>query len=150
MREADGERLEGVGRGLDGGCDRGPLRGQEVAAEGVFRGEGDGVDDAVDLAPPPFEVSGHGLDVLRLVDVELQDGGLGVELLGGPFGEAAGAAEGAQDYLRALLGGQPRRRVGDGAPVQDAGNQHLLAFEQSRHLASRGSVLHKVRPSLGK
>jgi hypothetical protein len=43
-------------------------------------------------------------------------------------------------YLRALFGGQAGRGVRDGAAVQDARNQHLLAFEKSSHLASKGSV----------
>ena len=83
-----------------------------------------------------FEVFRHRVDVFGLVYVELEDGGLGVEAFGRAFREAFRAAEAAQDDLRPLLLGQPRRRVGYGAPVQDAGNQYLLAFEQSTHLVS--------------
>src|ERR687894_216200 len=111
-----------------------------VATEGVLRGEGYGVDHAVELAPALSQVAGYGLDVLRLVDVELQDRGLGVEPLGGPLGQAAGAAEAAEGHLGALLGGQAGCGVRDGTAVQDARHQHLLAFQQSRHLASKGSV----------
>ena len=118
--------MQRVGRGLEGGGDGGPLRGEEVAAEGVFGGEGDGVDDPVELSPAVAQVFRDGADVLRLVDVEFQDVRFGVEAFGRSFREAFRAAEAAQGYLRPLLLGQPRGRVGYGAPVEDARDQYLL------------------------
>ena len=52
--------------------------------------------------------------------------GFRVEASGRSLGETSGAAEAAKDDLRPLLLGQPGRRVGYRAPVQDTGNQYLL------------------------
>ena len=75
-------------------------------------------------------------DVLGLVYIEFEDGGFWVEASGRSLGETSGAAEAAKDDLRPLLLGHLGRRVGYRAPVQDPGNQYLLAFEQSAHRAS--------------
>src|SRR5215213_4491317 len=71
--EADGERLQGVGRGLEGRGDGGPPCGEEVAPQGVLRGEGYGVDDPVELSPACSQVVSDRFDVLRLVYVEFED-----------------------------------------------------------------------------
>src|SRR5215211_3891411 len=136
LDEADGERLQGVGRGLEGRGDGGPLCGEEVTPQGVLRGEGDGVDDPVEFPPAFCEVVGDRFDVLWLVYIKFEDGGFGVETSGRSLRETSGAAEAAKNDLRPLLLGQPGCRVGYGAPVQDTGNQNLLAFEQSAHCAS--------------
>jgi hypothetical protein len=94
------------------------------------------VDHAVELAPALFEVSRYRLDVFRFVHVELQDGRFGVEASGGAGGEVHGLPEAAKRELRPLLGGKARHREGDGAPVQDAGYQYLLAFQQPAHPSS--------------
>src|SRR5918994_3551180 len=134
--EADGERLQGVGRGLEGRGDGGPLCGEEVAPQGVLRGEGDGVDDPVEIPPAFCEVVSDRFDVLRLVYIEFEDRGFRVEASGRSLREISGAAETAKHDLSPLLLGQPGRRVGYRAPVKDTGNQYLLAFEQYPHCAS--------------
>ena len=110
--------------------------GEEVTPEGVLGGEGYGVDDPVEFPPAFLEVVRDRFDVLRLVYVEFEDGGFRVEASGCSLREASGTAEAAKDDLRPLLLGQPGRRVSYRAPVQDTGNQYLLAFEQSAHYAS--------------
>ena len=73
--------------------------GQEVASEGVFGGEGDGVNDPVEFPPAFSEVFGDCFDVLRLVYIEFEDGGFRVEASGRSLRETSGAAEAAQDDL---------------------------------------------------
>jgi hypothetical protein len=109
---------------------------EEVAPQGFLRGEGDGVDDPVEFPPAFCEVVSDSFDVLRLVYIEFEDGGFRVEACGRSLRETSGASETAKDDLRPLLLGQPGRRVGYRAPVQDTGNQYLLAFKQSAHCAS--------------
>src|SRR5215208_7346977 len=134
--ETDTERLQGVGRSLEG-CGHGrPLCGKEVTPQGVLGGEGYGVDDPVESAPAFCEVVRCRFDVLRLVYVEFEDWGFRVQASGRSLRETPGAAEATKRDLRPLLLGQASRRVGYRAPVQDTGNQYLLAFEQSAHFAS--------------
>jgi hypothetical protein len=85
------------------------LCGEEVAPQGVLRGEGDGVDDPVEILPAFCEVVSDRFDVLRLVNIEFEDGGFRVEASGRSLRETSGAAEAAKDNLRPLLLGQPGR-----------------------------------------
>ena len=59
-----------------------PLGADEVLAERRRRAVGDGVDDAVDAAPPRGEGLAHGDEVLGHGDVELEDLDVAVELAG--------------------------------------------------------------------
>src|SRR3712207_9199896 len=88
--------LERVGRGLQRRCDRGPLRSEEVAAEGVLRGEGYGVNHAVELTPALPQVLRYRPYVFGFVYVQLQAGRIGVEAPGGAGGEVHGPTVGAQ------------------------------------------------------
>ena len=129
--ERDGERLERERARLERG-DRALRRGgEEAAAEGVLGREGDGVQHAVDAAPAVAELARDGLEVLRLVDVELEHVGRVGQLLGRPVGQPLGAAEARQHDLGALLlrlaGDLPRDRVAR----DDARQEQLLVLEEA-------------------
>jgi hypothetical protein len=120
--------LEGGGGRLVGGV-------EEVAAEGVGGGEGDGVQHAVDRAPASRQLLADRSHVGRLVDVQLQDVHLAGQPARGPLGEGAGAAEPGEHHLGPVVQGLAGHRVGDRAGGQHPGDQQSLAVDQ------HGSVL---------
>ena len=103
--------------------------GEEVALQGILRGEGDGVDDPVEFPQRSARSSATASMSSGLFTSSSRMGGSGSRRLA-VRSVRLGAAEAAKDDLRPLLLGQPGRRVGYRAPVQDTGNQYLLAFEQ--------------------
>ncbi len=117
---------------MHGRGDRLERRVEEVAAEGVLRGEADGVHDTVEAAELLADDVGQAPEVLVVRHVELDDlDGLG-ELLGDALGQR-GPRERREDDLGALLLCQLGGVEGDGGLRQHTGDQDALALENSAH-----------------
>src|SRR4029077_11729203 len=101
----------------------------EAAADRVGRGEGDGMQDAVEATPLAVDLPGQTGQVLLRVDVELQHVGRLGQAGGGALGHPAGAAEAGQQDLGTGELGLPRDGEGDALPGEDARDQESLAGE---------------------
>ncbi len=130
------QRLERVGRDLEGRRDVVPVGGEHAAAQAVGRGEADGVQQAVEAVPPAGQRGAGGLQLLGRRDVDLEDLGLDGQLAGRAPGQRQGTAGAGEHDLGALLLGQAGHREGQRGVGEDAGDQEPLAVEES-HCARR-------------
>src|SRR5207302_7130778 len=131
-QEGLGHRLERVGAGLEGRLHALPGGAEEVAAQGVRRGVGDGVDEAVEPAPTLLQGSGNRLDLAGIVDVHLQQVGDRVHAPGAALGQAHGPAEAGEHDLGALALGEVGDGEGDAGRREDAADEYLLALQDHR------------------
>jgi hypothetical protein len=106
------------------------LRIQEGAAQGVRRGEGDGMQEPVQASPSLPDLAGQPLDVVGIVGVHLQDLGRVRQAASGPLGQAHGLAEAREDDLGALLLSHPGGVEGDALGRQYARDQVPLPLQQ--------------------
>ncbi len=107
---------------MDGRLHRLPRGVEEDAAEGVLRGEGDRVDDAVDVA---FEALGQSREVLFVRRIEFDDARGHGQALGDDLGDLHLPAEAREDdlgslFLRDLRGGEGDRRLREHTGDEDA------------------------------
>ena len=109
---------------------------EKVAGDRFARREADGVHEAVELRPGVAELGEGALDLRVFGHVELEDQ-LGVEL-GGELGDALleALALVAERQFSAFAAAGTRDAVGDGAVVQNAGDQKPLAGQESHGVSS--------------
>ena len=110
---------------------------EEVAGNRFARRKSDRMDEAVELRPGFAQLPECALDLRVVGDVEVEDE-LGAEL-GGVLGHALLEALSlvAERQLGAFAVAGPGDAVGDGAVVQDAGDQKALAGQESHAVSKR-------------
>src|SRR2546421_5075437 len=144
-------RLERVGAGAKGSLHALPRGGKKVATQRVRRGEGDGMDKAVQPAPALLERLGQRIDLLLVVDIHLQDLRSRLHPPRALLRERHHAAEAGEHDIGALVLGRLSYGKGDAGRSEDAGDQDLLPFEDARHggpiLSDRSGRLYRVSRS---